>query len=202
MNRALQIAFAALILLAAASAQEPEPRPVDIPTSAVQPAPAASPDYVIGPDDILHIVVWREQEMTTSVPVRPDGKISLPLLGEIEAAGRTPLALQELLTTKAAKYVTNPQVTVMVTEVRSKRVFVVGEVVRPGSITLSPGMTALQAITAAGGLSPYANSKKIFVVRKENGSPVRMQFNYRAVISGRSLNADMALKAGDTIIVR
>ena len=202
MNRALKVAFAALLLLAAASAQQPNPQKGGTPTPAVKPAPQAGPDYVIGPDDVLHIVVWREQEMTTSVPVRPDGKISLPLLGEVEAAGRTPQALQELLTSKAEKYVTNPQVTVMVTEVRSKRVFVVGEVMRPGSFTLSPGMTALQAITAAGGLSQYANAKKIFVMRKENGTPVRFQFNYNAVISGRDLNADLALKAGDTIIVR
>ena len=200
MNPAVRIALAVLLLIAAASAQQP-----GAPASAKAPAtaPAAvTPDYVIGPDDILHIVVWREQEMTTTLPVRPDGKIALPLIGEVEAAGKTPAALQELLTAKAEKYVNNPQVTVMVTDVRSKRVFVLGEVLRPGSFTLSPGMTALQAITAAGGLSQYANSRKIFVLRKEGNTPVRLHFNYQGVISGRDLNADLPLRAGDTIIVR
>jgi polysaccharide export outer membrane protein len=199
-NPAVRIALAVLLLIAAASAQQP-----GAPASAKAPAtaPAAvTPDYVIGPDDILHIVVWREQEMTTTLPVRPDGKIALPLIGEVEAAGKTPAALQELLTAKAEKYVNNPQVTVMVTDVRSKRVFVLGEVLRPGSFTLSPGMTALQAITAAGGLSQYANSRKIFVLRKEGNTPVRLHFNYQGVISGRDLNADLPLRAGDTIIVR
>ena len=197
MRRTLALAFFALLLITPALAQT-------MGGTAVMPAqsPGVGPDYLIGADDILHISVWREQEMTTTVPVRPDGKISLPLIGEVEAAGLTPTALQQSITNKAEKFVTNPQVTVMVTDVRSKRVYVVGEVMRPGSYSMTPTMTALQAITAAGGLTPYANSRRIFVMRKEGGNATRVQFNYHAVVSGRDLNADIALKPGDTVIVR
>jgi len=197
MKRTLLLALLALMLLPAAVAQIAGSSPA-IPAQ----SPGVGPDYLIGADDILHISVWREPEMTTTVPVRPDGKISLPLIGEVEAAGLTPTALQRSITIKAEKFVTNPQVTVMVTDVRSKRVYVVGEVMRPGSYSVAPGMTALQAITAAGGLNQYANSRKIFIMRKENGNLTRLLFNYHAVVSGRDLNADIAIKAGDTLIVR
>jgi polysaccharide biosynthesis/export protein len=161
----------------------------------------ADPNYVIGPQDIIDISVWKEPELSRSVPVRPDGKISLPLLNDVQASGLTPGQLGVKITSDLAKYMTNPQVTVIVSQINSQRIYILGEVARAGSFTLLPDMTVLQALSDAGGFTPFANSKKIYVLRQENGKQQKIPFNYKDVISGKDPSQNVALKSGDTIIV-
>jgi polysaccharide export outer membrane protein len=168
--------------------------------SPVNPA-TTDPAYKIGPDDMLDVNVWKEQELTRTLQVRPDGKISMPLLNDVQAAGMTPTQLAASLTEKLKKYLNAPQVTVIVTQTNSQRVYVLGEVTRPGAYALSPGMTVLQAISSAGGLTQYANGKKIFVMRTENQRQSKYPFNYKDVLDGRKAEENVALKAGDTVVV-
>lgn len=165
-------------------------------------APAkVSPDYVIGPDDVLDVSVWKEQDLTRSLQVRPDGRISMPLLNDVQAAGYTPSQLAQNISDKLKKYLTAPQVTVIVTQINSQRVYVTGEVTRPGAYPLLPGMTILQAITSAGGLTQFANSKKIFLMRNENHIQTKYPFSYKEVLDGRKAEQNLPVKAGDTIVV-
>jgi polysaccharide export outer membrane protein len=161
----------------------------------------ADPNYVIGGQDVLDISVWKEPEVSRVVPVRPDGKISLPLLNDVQAAGLTPGALAQQITESLKKYVTNPQVTVIVTTINSQRVYLLGEVSRPGAFPMIPGMTVLQAISSGGGFTQFARTKSIYVLRNENGKQVKYPFNYKEVINGKKPEQDIALKAGDTIVV-
>ena len=158
-------------------------------------------DYLIGADDVLDVNVWKEQELTRTLQVRPDGKISMPLLNDVQAAGLTPTQLAQAITDKLKKYLTAPQVTVMVTQINSQRVYVTGEVTRPGAYPVLPGMTILQAISSAGGLTPFANSKKIFLMRNENGVQAKYPFAYKEVLDGRRADENLKVKAGDTIVV-
>ncbi len=170
--------------------------------SPVKPAPATEdPNYVIGPQDTLEISVWKETDLSRTVPVRPDGKISLPLLNDVQAAGLTPTQLRAQIAEKLKKYVTEPQVTVVVTVINSQRVFMLGEIARPGAYPLLPGMSVLQAISSAGGFSEYAKTKKIYVLRTENGKQLKLPFNYKEVIRGSRTEQNVLLKAGDTIVV-
>jgi len=157
------------------------------------------PNYVIGPQDVLDISVWKEPELTRPVPVRPDGKISMPLLNDVQAAGRTPLQLAADITTGLKKFVTDPQVTVIVTTINSQRVFILGEVNRAGAYPLLPNMTVLQALSSAGGFTIYANLKKIYILRTEDGKQVKHPFNYKDVLAGKA--PDQNAKPGDTIVV-
>jgi polysaccharide export outer membrane protein len=159
------------------------------------------PNYVIGSQDMLDISVWREPDFSRTVPVRPDGKISLPLLNDMQAAGLTPSQLAAELTKSLNKFVTNPQVTIIVTQINSQRFYVLGEAARPGAYTLIPEMTILQALSNAGGFTPYANSKKIYLLREENGKQQKLLFNYKDVISGKRTEQNIVLKSGDTIVV-
>jgi len=159
------------------------------------------PAYLIGAQDVLDISVWKEPEISKEVPVRPDGKISLPLIRDIQAAGLTPMQLQRTVAEKLQKYVTDPQVTVIVKEINSRRVYILGEVTRSGSFSLLPNMTVLQALSGAGGFTAYANVKGIYVSRVEDGKPVKYPFNYKDVISGQAAGQNILLKPGDTIIV-
>jgi polysaccharide biosynthesis/export protein len=161
----------------------------------------ADPNYVIGPQDVVDISVWKEPDLSRSVPVRPDGKISLPLVNDIQAAGLTPAQLSAKITSDLGKYMTNPQVTVIVSQINSQRIYILGEVTRAGSFTLLPDMTVLQALSDAGGFTPFANSKKIYVLRQDNGKQQKIYFNYKDVISGKDPDQNIALKSGDTIIV-
>lgn len=161
----------------------------------------ADPDYVIGPQDVVDISVWKEPELSRSVPVRPDGRISLPLINDIQAAGLTPGQLGAQIASGLTKYVTNPQVTVIISQINSQRIYILGEVARAGSYTLLPDMTVLQALSDAGGFTPFANSKKIYVLRQDNGKQQKIPFNYKEVISGKNPSQNIAVKAGDTIIV-
>lgn len=159
------------------------------------------PAYVIGPQDMLDITVWKEPEVSRTVPVRPDGRISLPLIHDLQAAGLTPMQLNSSITEKLSKFVKDPQVTVIVTQINSQRVFILGEVNHAGAIPLLPGMTVLQALSNAGGFSEFANLKGIYVTRMENGTPVKYPFNYKKVIKGQDTSQNIILKPGDTIIV-
>jgi len=159
------------------------------------------PNYVIGPQDVLDISVWKEPELTRPVPVRPDGKISMPLLNDVQAAGKTPLQLAIDITTGLKKFVTDPQVTVIVTTINSQRVFILGEVNRAGAYPLLPDMTVLQALSSAGGFTIYANLKKIYVLRAEAGKQVKHPFNYKDVLAGKATDQNIVLRAGDTIVV-
>jgi polysaccharide export outer membrane protein len=161
----------------------------------------ADPNYVIGPQDVIDISVWKEPELSRSVPVRPDGKISLPLVNDVQAAGLTPGQLGAQITSDLTKYMTSPQVTVIVAQINSQRIYVLGEVTRAGSYTLLPDMTVLQALSDAGGFTAFANSKRIYVLRQDNGKQQKIPFNYKDVISGKDPSQNVALRAGDTIIV-
>jgi polysaccharide biosynthesis/export protein len=158
-------------------------------------------DYRIGPQDVLRIDVWKEAEITRTVPVRPDGKISLPLLNDIQAAGLTPAQLTEVITTGLKKFINNPQVTVSVNEINSRRVYVTGEVAHAGAIPLLPNMTILQALSSSGGFTQFARVKKIYVLRTEDGKPVKHPFNYKEAVDGKNPEQNMLLLAGDVIVV-
>ena len=155
--------------------------------------------YIIGSEDSLSISVWKEPSLSGSIPVRPDGMISLALIGDLQAAGRTPMQLSDDIAVKLKKYIQDPVVTVVVMSVNSQRIFMVGEVGHVGPIMLTSGMTALQAIATAGGLSPYANSKKIYILRTEDGKQQKIPFNYKQAVKGENLGP--SLKPGDTIVV-
>jgi polysaccharide biosynthesis/export protein len=167
-----------------------------------QPVPATTDStYVIGPDDVLNIDVWKEQEISRSVPVRPDGKISLPLLNDVQAAGLTPMQLQTSIQERLKKFIADPQVTVIVTQINSRKIFVLGEVARPGAFPMLPHMTVLQAISTAGGFSQFAKESGVYVLRTENGHQTTLPFNYKDVVRGKRSEQNIELKPGDTIVV-
>ncbi len=173
-----------------------------IANSELQRAATAGPSYVIGAEDMLRISVWKEPEITQSVLVRPDGKISLPLLHDVQASGLTPMQLASVITEKLREYVADPQVTVTIAEINSQRIYVIGAVLRAGAYPLLPNMTVLQALASAGGFTEFADVKKIFVLRTEGGRQVEFPFNYKEVIGRNRPEGNVLLKAGDTIIVR
>ncbi len=162
--------------------------------------PQVPAEYVIGPDDTLHISVWKEPDLTATLPVRPDGKISLPLLNDVPAAGLTPMQLKDSITEKLKKYIADPRVTVVVTAMNSRRFFVTGEVVHSGPMPLLPNMTVLQALSAAG-FNQFANVKGIYLLRTENGRQVKLAFNYKEVVKGNHPEQNIMLKPGDTVVV-
>jgi polysaccharide biosynthesis/export protein len=158
-------------------------------------------DYRIGAQDVLQIDVWKEPEITRSVPVRPDGKITLPLLNDVQAAGLTPMELTAVLREEFKKFINDPQVSVSVSTINSRRVYVTGEVTRPGAFPLLPGMTVLQALTSGGGFTQFAKIKSIYVLRTRDGRQVKLPFNYKAVVGGKKPEDNILLQAGDTIVV-
>lgn len=170
------------------------------PAAPAAPASQAPPDYVIGADDQLHISVWKEPDLTETLPVRPDGKISMPLLNDVAAAGLTPSQLSASITEKLKKYISDPHVTVVVTAMNSRRVFVTGEVMHTGAITLLPHMTVLQALSSAG-FTPFANVKGIYLLRTINGQQQKIPFNYKEVVKGRRPEENIELRPGDTLVV-
>jgi len=168
--------------------------------AAVPASANVSPDYVIGPDDTLHISVWKEPDLSETLPVRPDGKISMPLLNDVAAAGLTPLQLKDSLTEKLKQFITDPRVTVVVTAMNSRRVFVTGEVTHTGPLPLLPHMTMLQALAQAG-FTQFANPKAIYLLRTENGKQQKLPFNYKEVVKGNHPEQNIELKPGDTVVV-
>lgn len=185
------------VALAAQSGQ-PSPAAKEAPAS---PAAGTSPSYVIQPGDVLDIQVWKEPEVSKTIPVRPDGKISLPLVNDIQASGLTAGVLTNDLTQRLKKFISDPQVTVMVTQINSQRFYVMGEVTRGGTYPLVPGMTVLQGLSGAGGFTPFANPKKIYILRDEGGKQVKYPFNYKDVVKGKNQDENIALLPGDTIVV-
>jgi polysaccharide export outer membrane protein len=159
------------------------------------------PNYVIGAQDVLDVNVWKNPELTRTVPVRPDGKISLPLLNDVQAAGLTPSQLAGQINTGLRKFITDPQVTVIVNQINSQRVYILGEVSRAGAYPLLPGMTVLQALSSAGGFTQFANMKKIYVLRQVNGTQQKYFFNYKEVLSGKRTDENIPVRPGDTIVV-
>lgn len=162
------------------------------------PSIPAGPTYVIGPGDLLDIDVWRNAELSfKGLPVRPDGMISIPLLNDVQAAGLTAMQLSRELTEKLKSYVKTPQVTVVVSQVNSQRYYILGEVAHPGVFPLLPDLTALQAISSAGGFTQFANEKKIYILRGAKKFP----FNYKVVVQGKDLQQNIELKPGDTVVI-
>lgn len=164
------------------------------------PISQASSTYVIGPDDVLYISVWKEKDLTETLPVRADGMVSLPLLNDIRAAGLTPMQLGSEITEKLKKFVTDPRVTVIVTQMNSQRVYVTGEVLHTGAMNLTPNMTVLQALASAG-FTQFANTKGIYVLRTENGAQKKYPVNYKKLVKGDQTGQNIRLKPGDTIVV-
>ena len=206
-NRALSFSLLVWAVPGLSQAGKPvlTPQPSPTTTAPAAPAktttPAAPPivgaDYVIGAEDQLQVTVWENPQLTGPVLVRPDGNISLPLVGDVSAAGSTPLQLAANIAEKIKSYVKDPVVNVAVLGVNSKQVIMVGEVLHVGPVPIRPGMTVLQAIVTAGGLTPFANKKKIYVLRGEPGKQQRIPFNYKKSL----LNDDMLVQPGDRIVV-
>lgn len=202
----LAFAIGALMLAETAPSQDRKAPAKDPPASA-QPATAnagavTDPSYIIGEDDVLAINVWNEPALKQSLPVRPDGKISLPLVGDIQAAGRTPSQLQEDLAAKLRTYITHPDVTVIVQEIKSKKFNILGRVMKPGVYALSTSTTVLDAIAQAGGFQDFAKQKDIYILRgNPSGGESRLQFNYKDVIKGKNRDQNIKLMPNDTIIV-
>jgi len=161
----------------------------------------SDPSYIIGPMDVLEIQVWKEPDFSRQVLVRPDGKITLPLVGDILASGMNTMGLKALLSEKLEDFVSKPEVTVIVLESRSKNFYIIGKINRPGTYPLNPDMTVLQAISVAGGLAEWADKDSIRIIRRSGGKDEILPFDYDKVISGKSLEQNILLKPNDTIIV-
>jgi len=164
-------------------------------------AETESPHYLIGPDDILDIYVWKEPELTREVTVMSDGRITFPLIGEIMAKGQTVTGLKELITEKLKSYVDAPEITVIIQESRSRRIYTIGKLSRPGPYPLAHDMTVLQALSTAGGFAEWADTKNILIIRREGQKEVKIRFNYKEFISGKKIAQNILLKPYDTIVV-
>ncbi len=162
---------------------------------------SAVPEYRIGPEDVLEIFVWKEPDLQREVLVRPDGGISFPLAGDLDAAGKTPVEVQEELTKRLQKYIPDAVVTVTVTKVVGYRIFVVGKVNNPGQFVVGRYVNVLQALTLAGGLTPYASENKIKIVRKKGDGEITFPFHYSRVKKGRNLEENILLQSGDVVVV-
>jgi polysaccharide biosynthesis/export protein len=204
MKRHYALGIAILFLILPVQAQQPSKNPSDQQAAAANATEAAAKvpadsEYKIGPQDVLQIDVWKEPEITRTIPVRPDGKISLPLLNDVQAAGLTAMQLATNIRDSLGKYLTNPQVTVSVTQINSQRVFVTGEVAKSGALPLLPGMTALQALSSSGGFTQFARTKGIYILRNQNGKQVKLPYNYKEVLKGKQ--DDIVLQPGDIVVV-
>ena len=214
-SRSLFLISACLMLSAVAFAQAGQGAALPaLPASAsnAQPAATQKPDttdakghdnsYIIGNDDVLSINVWKEAEISRSVPVRSDGKISLPLVGEVQAAGSTPLKLEHDISAKLKSYIAEPEVTVMVQQVNSQKFSILGQVNHPGAYPIVNTATVLDAIAIAGGFRDFAKQKSIYVLRQNpDGSQSRIPFNYKDVVKGKNPERNIKLQPRDTIVV-
>ena len=204
-NEKLAVVVVLLALVAAAAARTDKDQKGTAKAADANHPPVAAttdPSYIIGPQDVLSISVWKEPDLSeNTLPVRPDGKISLPLINDIQASGVTPMQLTAEIRDRLKSFVNDPRVTVIVTAINSRRVYVLGEVPRPGAYPLLPNMTVLQAISSCGGFTEYANPKKVYVLRTENGTQRKYKFNYKEVLKGEHISQNIALRPGDTIVV-
>jgi polysaccharide biosynthesis/export protein len=158
-------------------------------------------DYVIGPEDLLSIVFYHDKDMSADVVVRPDGKISLPLLNDVQASGLTPDQLRESVIASAKRFVQDPNATVVIRQINSRKIFITGAVEKPGTYPLIAPTTVLQLIATAGGVKEYADSKKIVIIRNEAGRQVTFNFNYKEVVSQKNMAQNILLRPGDTVVV-
>ena len=181
-----------------AIAQERARPPARAASAAPARAASAAPAYVIGPTDVLRLIVWKEPDLTLDVTVRLDGMITVPLLGDVQAAGRVPRDLAETLTTELRRFIENPRVTVGVSQATSARVYVVGQMVKPGEFALSGRMTVLKALALAGGFKEFAKPESIVIVREDQ---TVIPFNFKRVSEGKDVSQNVLLAAGDTIVV-
>ena len=190
-----------------AQGQKPNPAAQSMPAAAAAVAAPRATDpivpagYLIGTDDVLSIVYWKDKDMSADAKVRPDGRIALPLINEVVASGLTPEQLQKKLTEESKKYMEDANITVVVREINSRKAFITGEVNKPGPYPLTAPTTVLQLISLAGGLREYADAKKIVIMRSENGRQISLPFNYKEVASGKKLQQNIELKPGDTVVV-
>jgi len=158
-------------------------------------------EYRIGPEDVLHISVWKEEDLDRKVLVRPDGGVSFPLAGDIQVSGRTPLEVQDEIRSRLQRYVPDAEVTVSVDEISGYTVFVLGEVDQPGQFTLGRYVDVVQAITLAGGFTPYASNRNIQILRRQDGREVTFKFDFRDVSRGRNLEQNIILQSGDVVLI-
>jgi polysaccharide export outer membrane protein len=192
--------FFALAIISPAQDKIPSAPGTSKPATTEVTAIAVPDSYVIGASDVVAVSVLKEPTLSSSLLVRPDGMISMPLLGDIKAAGKTPLQLADEVTTKLKKYIQDPNVTIILNQMNSKKVYLIGEVGRTGPMELTPGMTLLQAIATAGGISQYANAKKMYILRTEGGKQQKIHVEYKQALRGDS-SLNLALNPGDTIVV-
>jgi polysaccharide biosynthesis/export protein len=202
-ERQISIGFSILVLTGSLWAQVPDPPVPGAVTSLAQSVQKPhDPSFIIGNDDLLAINVWKEPDISRSIPVRSDGRISLPLVGELQAAGRTPLQLEQDISSKLRNYIAEPEVTVMVQEIHSQKFNILGQVAKPGSYSLDLATTVLDAIAAAGGFKDFANQRHIYILRQNlSGGESRIAFNYKNVIKGKNLQQNIKLEPRDTIVV-
>lgn len=210
MREPSSLLLVAAIVLLAVPAAKAQPRPTSPgqatppPEVAAAARAAATPtpaDYTIGAEDVLMVLYWRDKDLSAEVAVRPDGKITLPLLNDVQAAGLTPDELRERVQAAAARYVDSPNVTVVVKQINSRKVFVTGRVAKPGTYPLMGPTTVLQMIATAGGLMDFAKGDRIVILRTTRGKPETLKFNYKDVSRSRNLEQNIELKPGDTILV-
>ena len=199
--RAACVGLSVVALVAPAAAEQAASRPPSA-QATTTPAAANLPEgYVIGAEDVLTVTFWRDKELSGDAVVRPDGKISLPLLNDVQAAGYTPEQLAGVVKEAASKYIADPEATVIVKEIRSRKVSVLGEVSKQGTIPLTRDMNVLELIAEAGGLLEYADRENIVIIRKENGRERRLKFNYDDVIKGRNVQQNVVMQPGDILLV-
>ena len=198
---AVALVAAAGLMIPAVDAQQASPSDKRVVQPPAQRPSAASNDYVIGPEDVLQVTVWKNDTLSRVVPVRPDGKISLPLLHDVQAAGLTSMQLRDKIARALSEFMPHPEVSVILTDVRSFRVSVMGEVQRPGVLLLKSSTTVLEAIAMAGGFRDFASPSKIVVVRKEGGQTQKIPFNYNKAIRNGETEDNIYLKTGDVIVV-
>jgi polysaccharide export outer membrane protein len=193
--------FACFLAVAASSTPLPAAAQQAAPERPAAAAVEVPLDYVIGPEDVLGIVFWRETEISGDVTVRPDGRVSLPMIGEMAAAGLRPHELQQRILAAAVKYINDPNISVIVRTINSLKVFVTGRVTTPGQHALKGPMTVIQAIALSGGVTEYADAENITILRTVNGRTQSFKFNYRDVARGKKLEQNIMLKPGDTVVV-
>lgn len=176
--------------------------PGETPVSPTAPSRAHDDSFIIGNDDVLAVNVWKEPDISRSIPVRSDGKISLPLVGEVQAAGQTPRKLEVEIAGRLKNYISEPEVTVMVQQINSQRFNILGQVARPGSYVITNSPTVLDALALAGGFRDFAKRKSIYVLRQNgDGTQTRLPFNYKEVIQGKNAAQNIKLQARDTVVV-
>ncbi len=201
-DRQIGLGFVLIVLSGSLWAQVADPAAPAMTSLAQSARKPHDASFVIGNDDVLSINVWKEPDITRSIPVRSDGRISLPLVGELQATGRTPLQLEDDIAGKLRNYIADPEVTVMVQEIHSEKFNILGQIAKPGSYSLEVATTVLDAIAAAGGFRDFANQKGIYILRQNpGGGESRIAFNYKNVIKGKNSQQNIKLEPRDTIVV-